>query len=172
MVHLIYILTFNYYAVFVVATCVTIPIFSDAFAYYFGMAFGKKKLCERVSPKKTIAGGIGALVGAALISVLIFVLFDLYHAALPKNEFEPFISHSAKGWEWKNALIFISIGLVTGVVSQLGDLVASKIKRLMGIKDYGHIFPGHGGVMDRLDSIISSCLVLLIFLTLIAKIKG
>ena len=172
MVHLIYILTFNYYAIFVVATCVTIPIFSDAFAYYFGMAFGKKKLCERVSPKKTIAGGIGALVGAALISVLIFVLFDLYHSALPKNEFEPFISHSVKGWEWKNALIFISIGLVTGVVSQLGDLVASKIKRLMGIKDYGHIFPGHGGIMDRLDSIISSCLVLLIFLTLIARIKG
>lgn len=172
MIHLIYILTFNYYAVFVVAACVTIPIFSDAFAYYFGKAFGKKKLCERVSPKKTIAGGIGSLIGAAASSVLIFILFDLYSSALRKNEFVPFISHAVQGWEWKNALIFIAIGLVTGVVSQLGDLVASKIKRLMGIKDYGHIFPGHGGVMDRLDSIISSCLVLLIFLTLIARIKG
>ncbi len=172
MIHLIYILTFNYYAVFVVVACVTIPIFSDAFAYYFGKAFGKKKLCERVSPKKTIAGGIGSLIGAAASSVLIFILFDLYRSALSKNEFVPFISHVVQGWEWKNALIFIAIGLVTGVVSQLGDLVASKIKRLMGIKDYGHIFPGHGGVMDRLDSIISSCLVLLIFLTLIARIKG
>ena len=172
MIHLIYILTFNYYAVFVVAACVTIPIFSDAFAYYFGKAFGKKKLCERVSPKKTIAGGIGSLIGAAASSVLIFILFDLYSSALSKNAFVPFISHAVQGWEWKNALIFIAIGLVTGVVSQLGDLVASKIKRLMGIKDYGHIFPGHGGVMDRLDSIISSCLVLLIFLTLIARIKG
>ncbi len=178
MLHLIFILMQKYNFIFVIVTCVTIPIFSDAFAYYFGASFGKKKICPRVSPKKTIAGAIGALVGGLGISVLMYLMFILYadkvlsrciDKEMLKN-LAPFISKAHKGWEWQNALIFMFMGTLITIVSQLGDLVASKIKRLIGIKDYGHIFPEHGGVMDRLDSIISSCIVLTIFLTVLGAI--
>lgn len=181
MLHLIFILMQKYNYIFIIVTCVTIPIFSDAFAYYFGATMGKKKLCPRVSPKKTVAGAIGALIGGLGISVLLYLFFILFGNITMRNKYagfsfvgtlSPFIPSDTKGFEWKNALIFMLMGTLITVISQIGDLVASKIKRLIGIKDYGHIFPGHGGVMDRLDSIISSCIALTIFLTILGAITG
>ncbi len=102
---------------------------TDTFAYFSGMFFGKKKLCPEISPKKTIAGAIGGTLFGTLAGVLVMWLAkgrpELGLAALPLS-----------------------------IISQLGDLAASVIKRRFGVKDYGKIFPGHGGVLDRFDSII------------------
>jgi phosphatidate cytidylyltransferase len=104
----------------------------DTFAYFFGKAFGKHKLFERVSPKKSIEGAIAGLIGA----VLIFFI----------SKWIGFFNLS--GW-----LALIS-GLLAGVLGQLGDLVESWFKRDAGIKDSSHILPGHGGMLDRFDSLM------------------
>jgi len=104
---------------------------SDTFAYFAGRLFGKHKLIEHVSPKKTIEGAVGGLIGAGLLSVLFAYLF--------RPSFMPYA---------------FFLGLIGSVLAQSGDLIASKIKRYCGIKDFGKIMPGHGGVLDRFDSII------------------
>lgn len=109
---------------------------TDTCAYFFGLTFGKHKLAPVISPKKTIEGSVGGVLGVTAITVA--------YAALCAN----IIDCKA---DFLNAAI---IGATCGVLSQLGDLCASVIKREHNIKDYGHIMPGHGGVMDRFDSII------------------
>lgn len=104
---------------------------TDTFAYFTGMFFGKHKLCPHLSPKKTVEGALGGVVGAAVSAVV----FSLYFKV--------------------NGVFLIGIMAVFGsVISQIGDLTASRIKRIAGIKDYGNLMPGHGGVLDRFDSII------------------
>ena len=117
---------------------------TDTFAYFTGVFFGKHKLCEAVSPKKTIEGSIGGTVFCAIS----FVVFELimFGAGMPL---------------WKYAIL-AGVGLVIAVVSQIGDLCMSLIKRRYGIKDFGKIFPGHGGILDRFDSIIAVSTVLFI----------
>ena len=128
-----------------------ITLLSDAFALFSGLLFGKKKLMEDVSPKKTVAGAVGAYVGGLLGGVTVFLLFDLF--AVFKN--------------WRNVgllalsdKLYVSIPLyvflsfVGTTLAIIGDLVASWLKRKFRIKDFGKIFPGHGGVMDRLDSLL------------------
>ena len=113
----------------------------DTFAYFTGKFFGKRKLIPHISPNKTVAGAIGGVVGAAVCCAL----FSFIVKQLPAYEFslgEHYI------------LISVAIGLVGGVLSQLGDLIASSIKRDEEIKDFGKIFPGHGGFMDRFDSVM------------------
>ncbi len=107
----------------------------DTAAYFAGNFFGKHKLIPAVSPKKTVEGSIGAVIG----SVLIFLLYGLILSAIGfmVNYF---------------ALLLLSI--VCGVVAQLGDLSASVIKRAFGAKDFGDLIPGHGGLLDRLDSVM------------------
>lgn len=103
---------------------------SDSFAYLVGKSIGKNKLFERISPKKTIEGFFGGLVGALLTAYLI----SLY---------------SQKGiWMW---LIIASVLVISGTI---GDLIESKFKRTAKVKDSGTILPGHGGLLDRLDSLI------------------
>ena len=108
----------------------------DTCAYCVGMLIGKHKMAPKLSPKKSVEGGIGGIVGAALIAVL-------YALA---------INH------WGNAGVsvasFAMIGAAGGAISQIGDLAASAIKRNHDIKDYGKLIPGHGGILDRFDSII------------------
>ncbi|MCI8835557.1 MAG: phosphatidate cytidylyltransferase [Ruminococcus sp.] len=108
----------------------------DTCAYCVGMLIGKHKMAPRLSPKKSVEGGVGGVVGAALLGLL-------YAAA---------INH------WGNAgvdvLSFAVIGAVGGAISQVGDLGASAIKRNYDIKDYGTLIPGHGGILDRFDSVI------------------
>ena len=103
---------------------------SDTFAYLTGKAFGKHKLFERISPKKTIEGFLGGLVGAMIISILI----DIYSV-------RPM-------WQW---IILAVVLVVTGTI---GDLVESSFKRAAKVKDSGTILPGHGGLLDRLDSLL------------------
>ncbi len=110
---------------------------TDGAAYFVGRALGKHKLIPDVSPKKTIEGAIGGSVFCAIS----FIIFGIAAGKIT--------IYSAN-------LIEITIaGLAISVISQFGDLIASLIKRHYGIKDYGKLFPGHGGVMDRFDSIIA-----------------
>ena len=110
---------------------------SDTCAYCFGCLFGKHKAFPVLSPKKSVEGCIGGLAGTALIA-------GIYAACL--NRF-------VDGME-VSVLVFVIIGVLASVVSQIGDLAASAMKRHYEIKDYGKLIPGHGGILDRFDSII------------------
>ena len=123
------------FSVFVIA------LLGDTFAYFVGVTWGSHKMAPDISPKKTWEGAAGGLLG----SVGGAVLLCLGGRAI--TEMPPL-------WH------FILLGLVGGVSGQLGDLSASLIKRFCGLKDFGTIFPGHGGMMDRIDSIIFVCFVL------------
>ncbi len=109
---------------------------TDSCAYFTGYFFGKHKLAPEISPKKTIEGSVGGVVGVMLILVA--------YAHIAGNIMNVGV----------NTVPAIAVGLVSGIVSQFGDLCASTIKREHNIKDFGNIMPGHGGVMDRFDSLI------------------
>lgn len=160
---------FKYAGIYAVMFAIFLPLGADTLAYFSGSLIGGKKLCPTISPKKTISGAIGGLFGSMIISICFYLFFE-YFNVLPKIGYIPFISHDILGWEWKSALIYLAIGLVGGVVSEVGDLAASRIKRELGIKDYGKIFPGHGGAMDRLDSIMSGLLTLIIAFAIVYNI--
>ena len=109
---------------------------TDTFAYFSGKFLGKHKLCPNISPNKTVEGAVGGVVGATVMNLILFTVFDKFF----------FTVHTLVWWQ------IIIISVVLSVVSMFGDLSASIIKRNHGIKDFGKIFPGHGGVMDRIDS--------------------
>lgn len=158
-----FISTYKYGGIFFLLLTAFLPVGIDSCAYLVGKGIGRKKLCPSISPKKTVAGAVGGLIGGMIVSICFYLFFELYNV-LPDLNYRPFISHNIDGWEWKTALIYLTIGCIGGVVCQIGDLFASRIKRELNIKDYGKIFPGHGGVMDRLDSIIASIIVVSIAL--------
>ena len=162
-----WIVSYKYSALFAVLFAILVPIIgSDTFAYCFGSMIGGKKLCPKISPKKTVAGGVGGLVGGMVVSLLFWLVFELFADKYPTFiqgcGYTAFFKHDISGWQWKSALVYLAIGLVCGVISELGDLAASRIKRAIGIKDYGKIFPGHGGFMDRIDSVMYCLVILLI----------
>lgn len=128
-----------------------IPVFTDTFAYFTGMAIGGRKLCPEISPKKTIAGAVGGLFGGMAASVIVFLLFDYYGVFDTMKNVNLFAMTTNIN---ASAAIYVVVGLAGAVASEIGDLAASWIKRRAGIKDFGKIFPGHGGIMDRLDSIL------------------
>ena len=132
---------------FAISFSIFLPVFSDTFAYLVGSTLGKRKLCPSISPKKTVAGAVGGLLGSVLCAVTFFLLFDLY-AVIPVG----YVSFSDS--VAVRAVVFVVLGIVGGVLAEIGDLAASRIKRTMNIKDFGNIFPGHGGVLDRIDSIM------------------
>lgn len=114
---------------------------TDTFAYFSGKLFGKHKLIPNVSPNKTVEGAVGGVIGTMIVCAI--------YIAVVKNVMDININI------WSNVYIQgAAIGLIGGVFSQVGDLIASSIKRDTGIKDFGWIFPGHGGFMDRFDSVI------------------
>ncbi len=127
---------------------IIIPIVSDTFAYFTGVFFGKHKLIPDVSPKKTVEGSIGGIVFsgiACVISVWIMLNMNGYGATVLQY------------------VAVFAAGAAVAFLSQIGDLLASLIKRRYDIKDYGVIFPGHGGVLDRLDSILITSPLVLVF---------
>ncbi len=130
------------YLVFIVFI---VPWTSDSCAYLTGTFIGKHKLIPEISPKKTVEGAVGGVVFATLACTLYGHVVDLI---------EPGVA--------VNYIALASFGFILSIASQIGDLVASLLKREHGVKDYGRIFPGHGGIMDRFDSIISVATVLLI----------
>lgn len=110
---------------------------SDTFAYFTGVLFGKHKLAPVLSPKKSIEGSIGGVAGSALAGALFGYLFA-----------------TKVGQEVNLIILCAVLGALGSIISQIGDLAASAIKRNQEIKDYGTLIPGHGGIMDRFDSVI------------------
>lgn len=131
---------------------IAVPVMTDTMAYFTGMALGKRKLCPQISPKKTVAGAVGGVIGGIIGALIVFFLFDFSSAmsVFPNAGSMELIPGNLYG----SLGLYIALGIVGGVLSELGDLAASWIKRKAGIKDFGKIFPGHGGMMDRLDSIL------------------
>ena len=126
-----------------------VPSMNDCFPLFTGMACGRHKLSPQISPKKTIEGSVGGLVAAVVFAVLLPRLVCLLYGA----------DASALKPAWYYALF----GLMAGALAQIGDLAASLVKRDCGVKDFGKIFPGHGGVMDRLDGILFATLACYVF---------
>ena len=161
LISLAWMLIQRYSAVYAIPFAIFMPVGADTFAYWFGSMIGGRKLCPSISPKKTVAGFVGGLFGGMLVAVIMFLLFEQF-ALFTNAGYVPFTDAT-----WKSALIYLAIGLVGAVAGQLGDLAASRIKRSLGIKDFGKIFPGHGGIMDRFDSIIAGIIVLLVSFTVV-----
>lgn len=128
---------------------------NDTFAYLVGKSIGKHKLFERISPKKTIEGFIGGVVFAIFTG---FLISKLYIKASPS-------------FSGKSILIWTSIALIVGIFGTIGDLIESKFKRIAGIKDSGKIMPGHGGILDRLDSVIFVAPIVYLFYQLLPYVS-
>lgn len=124
-----------------------ISAFSDSCALFAGIIFKGRKLCPSISPKKTVSGAIGGLVGGVLGAVLVWALFTRHS----------FLVFS----------VYVLAGLFGSVATQFGDLVEGGIKRKFGIKDFGKIFPGHGGMLDRIDGLIFNAAFLIVFFGLV-----
>jgi len=141
---------YRWLQVMLLCTSFLVPNLGDAAAYFIGSRFGKRKLIPAVSPNKTVAGAVGGLIGSEVTALAIWWIVYLCSGGAANAEMPPL---------WHFALI----GLVGGVVGQIGDLFASLVKRHCGIKDYGTIFPGHGGMMDRLDSTLFVALLVYLY---------
>ena len=116
---------------------------NDTFAYIVGKSIGKRKLFEKVSPKKTIEGFVGGVVFAVLASYII----SKYYIEIVES----------------NTFIWIITALIVSIFGTIGDLIESKFKRIAGVKDSGSIMPGHGGILDRLDSVIFATPIIFLF---------
>lgn len=127
---------------------------NDTFALFVGKACGKRKLIPGISPNKTVAGSVAGLLASAAFAVAIPAAFQLIDAK---------INGATGAAQLAPMWAFAIFGVIAGVISQLGDLTASLIKRYCGIKDYGKLFPGHGGMMDRLDAILFNAAACYIF---------
>ncbi len=130
--------------IYVLIYLLSITVIGDTFAYISGRLVGKNKLCPKVSPNKTVEGAIGGLIASTGVSLIVY-----------QNLIAPF----------NFKIIIMTIFL--GIASQIGDLIYSKIKRDNNIKDYSNLIPGHGGILDRLDSILITAFVYMILSTFI-----
>ena len=140
-------------------------IFNDMGAYFIGMLFGKHKMNERISPKKTWEGFIGGVV----ISIIVSTVFALVCALVEKPILPIF--------DIKHLYYVIIISILIPLISDVGDFVFSSVKRTFGVKDFSNLIPGHGGVLDRIDSLIFasalvSCLIIFINLMIGLSIDG
>ena len=125
----------------------------DSFAYLIGKALGRHKLAPGLSPNKTVEGAVGGVAGACLLSVLFgMFIYKWFHLT-----------------EINAKIIFAIVGIVGAVFATFGDLAASSVKRYTGIKDFGKIFPGHGGVLDRFDSVIFAAPMMYMAILLLPK---
>jgi phosphatidate cytidylyltransferase len=155
---------------------------TDVFAYFTGIAFGKHKMCPHISPHKTWEGSIGGTTIATVVASLYGYFYGAMFANPPFGPKDattilndaPFLSSAFVGKmnDLEKFFCIFALSLLTSIVSQLGDLVASKLKRTYEIKDYGDIFPGHGGVLDRFDSAIFSSMFLITVFTIIIGISS
>ena len=165
----------RYFGVRFIVYLAGITVLTDIFALVFGMAFGKHKMAPVTSPKKTWEGAIGGTTIATIAGTLIIFLYPQFS----------YIFHNGNSIEFFNGVFryneFTTVGKIfsalalsgfLSICSQIGDLLASKLKRTYGIKDYSQIFPGHGGVLDRFDSLFFASSIFLIFLLIEMNIFG
>ena len=134
----------NTVGIFYIVICLVLPWTADAGAYFIGSAMGKHKLCPNISPHKTVEGAIGGIVSSVIVTYILGFSFS----------FEKNLTNAAL-----LTVPFCILGMI-------GDLFASAIKRAAGIKDYGNLIPGHGGILDRFDSIIMTAPLLYLFIAL------
>lgn len=147
-----------------------ITILTDVFAYVYGMLFGKHKMIERISPKKTWEGAIGGTIVATVAATLFAYLYgDLFNDATYKTIFHGFSNVVTMD---KTALFIVIffVTFLTSIAGQIGDLVASRLKRTYDVKDFSNIFPGHGGFLDRFDSSIVASMALLALFLIVSSI--
>lgn len=157
-----FVITREVNAVYVACFAILVPVASDSFAYFVGRLVKGPKLCPTISPKKTISGAVGGLMGGVLASGIVYTLFE-HFAVFGDMIVAPLFTPN----HYVNLAIYLVIGLLGSVICQLGDLFASRIKRCIGIKDFGKIFPGHGGGLDRLDSIMFMLVVLFVIFSFV-----
>jgi phosphatidate cytidylyltransferase len=139
------------------ALMLLIPLMTDLFAYEFGSHFGRHKLSPNLSPNKSVEGSVAGLLAAAAFAVFVPWLAQVVTTYVPL--LSPYAAQLPPLWA------FLILGVVGSVAAQTGDLTASMIKRYCGIKDYGAIFPGHGGMLDRMDSVLFTGVILYVFFT-------
>lgn len=139
------------HALFLVLIGISCSWLTDTCAYFVGVKFGKHKMTPVISPKKSIEGAIGGVLGCLALNMLILYLFNTYIFDKPLMSY----------------LMFVPISIILSGASMCGDLVASVIKRNYGVKDYSNLIPGHGGIMDRFDSCLFVMPILYIVITII-----
>jgi len=133
------------YGIYLLALAILTPVLTDIFAYVIGRAFGKTKLAPVISPKKTVEGSLGGTIATVLILSLVALALDCGNVIQVKYGF---------------LILYL---FITSAFAQFGDLAFSSIKRIVKIKDYGKLLPGHGGIMDRFDSWVFSMPVTCLF---------
>lgn len=141
---------------FAIILTLIIPIFTDTFAYLTGSIFKGKKLCPGISPNKTISGAVGGVIWAMVGSILLFVIFN----AMPTFN-ELFTTIGLEFWH------LIIVGFVGSIACICGDIFESYLKRKAQVKDSGNLLPGHGGILDRIDSHLFCAPIVMIFILII-----
>ena len=142
-------------AVEVVLLCLTftVPLLGDTFALFVGSALGRRKFCPAVSPHKTVAGAVGGLGGSVVGAMIVWGIAAIFCNATT-------LAKLPSWWE------YLLLGFFGGAVGQIGDLFASLVKRHSGIKDFSNLFPGHGGMLDRLDSVLFMAVLMFCYLNI------
>lgn len=135
---------------------------ADIFALFTGMLLKGPKLAPTISPKKTISGAIGGLFGGMIMAAMLFGLS--FTGVMGLTGLHPNVAISL--------VLYLALGLLVAAATELGDLMASYIKRFCDVKDYGTLIPGHGGVLDRIDGWILGAMVAFLFVTLMMAIPG
>lgn len=142
----------NVIGIFYIIAALAIPWFADGGAYFGGSFLGKHKLCPKISPKKTVEGAVSGLIAGTIIPLIEGVIFTQF-----------FFDSTVH----VNYINFIIVGFFGSLISILGDLSFSLIKRSCNIKDYGSLIPGHGGMLDRFDSVIFTAPLIMIIDTVL-----
>lgn len=133
---------------------IVVSTFADTAAYFVGSLVKGPKLCEKISPKKTISGAIGGIAGGVIGAIIVYFLFG-------KGAF------IASDLEW---LVFALMGATSSIVTEFGDLVEGAWKRKLDMKDSGNILPGHGGMLDRIDGMTFNSVFVFAVLMMISKL--
>ena len=132
----------------VASLAILAPLGGDSLAYFCGFLLGKHSFFPHISPKKTVEGAVGALIGGTLVGLVLFYLQALWGGAVAL---------------W----VLMLLGLACGILGQFGDLFASVLKRSAGLKDFSGYIPGHGGTLDRIDSVLLCAPVILAYALLV-----
>ena len=164
LISVLYVLDIKY-GMIPVVLAIAIGTISDLFAYFIGALFGKRKIFPKISPKKTYAGCIAGLIGGAIGGIVVYLIFEL--GRFPTNTKFTFqgLLYGSVG---ATIGVYAAIGFVIAFFSEIGDLAASRIKREVGIKDYGKLLGSHGGILDRIDSILFTSVCMAIIMEIVS----